>query len=1392
MAIEEQYLSAGQIAYWQSCKTALASDPSSSLYQRKLADCENDLQKTIDKKKATVANTTSSSTELDLIPFPFATGDSNVPVGILDNVKFRVFVMGVEISDYLQDVSWTHDATTEMIGSVGNVTLSVPRDLLTFTDKNLDEGQLVNWVISNDFRVNEKAKRDLYIYKADQNYYDKATLLARWNLAPNSLCIHHGDTIRIFAHIPWTRLDAWLPVFTGYVREPSLSRNTNGVDKITFGCYTLAEKLTKARVLSRFSAVIADPKTIGSAMADSQQYMYGQTGIDVLDINTVFQDSLSGTWNTPLLNTTLQGLIQYLFYGDLGKLNDGPASFAQLISSNASSDVMEESGRVLSGERSQRTLSLISAYQRSIEKLRKVEADPTSSQDNIANARNQVDSLKQQLKDIPGVLNDQGYVVMGGDKTAPGSAANDFRAKRGLGFLTDDLFFNFEFPISGKITYTATETTANEVVDEKTKAEVNAMKVCEKGWPLEIKDPWKHISSDFHNKESFRDHVHQGIDIATGPTKLIAPINGRILEVNLDANKDSGLYVRMLGEDGYAHIFMHLSKIETGLSFGKEVKKNQKLGTTGNTGKVTGTQGGYHLHWEVWKWTASIPDWTKTPPKSMSASGRIDPYKWVNSAKLRQNWIDNSSSADTTGTTGGTASVDSSSIDWEKEVDTFEAWKTCCLTGWGNNLTEEVAKSVADKIDGLTNLNPKDCFAGDRKRVYLTDDEVTAIGKNSGWLGPFSPHGQNISVVVRSPKAGWGINPGFVNGREEGLTLQSVSYQAGVQTKAQILVTLLERIDYYWHITGNGDVVFEFPAYEMLPDHFGEKYKKEYSLSDIIQNDTITEEFQNLKSTYVFIGSMGGLFSPGSAGDASNRFTQVSYKLPTVAARNGIEIEEKFWPFITEVDKLNMFGAIYLRKQIANSHKYTTSSLPPLLYIAPNTPVYLEDIDCYALARSITFTANIPSASFQSSIEFTAVRQRLTPEQLYLKANGANIRDGQKVTTVAVSSFKAGFDINTLKITNNSEAFNANIQNTLFKYGYIIGAGDLLIDYTKLCSQNILSASKFKVLEDKSLRKEVMGVAIFESSADRLTSTPEVDDSGIERPQGTHFSNPVELPTQVKASLNTAINATGLTPEVGKALAAHANVTTGIQPNWFEKLTGFAKDLGKAYEKGVGFLNLTGNVMSQVANTSAAFGAIVTSAQQTVNAGISANGNLSSAIRSMRLGLSSVFGSSVMSPEDAAMNTIKYDPNTKAKTITSPVVGLPQPNAANQNPLPYLALDPRSNTDYSALMGALIAKETINQISTIHGTKTSLQASEINPDILGMSLQFGPKDPAFKKTIKEVDPTDTSETASDSFARKLQQNLYLLGGYSKSDLNYCDFYRQIRKEANKRGMHSLE
>lgn len=84
---------------------------------------------------------------------------------------------------------------------------------------------------------------------------------------------------------------------------------------------------------------------------------------------------------------------------------------------------------------------------------------------------------------------------------------------------------------------------------------------------------------------------HKGVDIVLKDYNIPAVVSGKVVDSGY--NSSMGNYVKIVDENGYTTVYMHMAK--TNVKKGDSVKEGFKIGVMGSTGISTGD----HLHFQV-------------------------------------------------------------------------------------------------------------------------------------------------------------------------------------------------------------------------------------------------------------------------------------------------------------------------------------------------------------------------------------------------------------------------------------------------------------------------------------------------------------------------------------------------------------------------------------------------------------------------------------------------------------------------------------------------------------------------------------------------------------------------------------------------------------------------
>jgi hypothetical protein len=1417
-----------------------STDPD-AVFQQKLFQAQANVKIKIAKAKGITPTKTGtpSSVNRDLIPFMFAQSDApgivqnhpNIAAGVQSNIQFRIFIMGVEVSDYISSLEWSTNASSEVVGAMAAVTLSCRRNTFTLTQDNLQPlvaGE-VNWVISDDSQYSEEAKRDLYNYKQGLNFFEATTAIPRWNLAPNTCIIHSGDTIRIFSQIPWTKTDAWLPVFNGYVEDVTLTRTLQGIDTISFQCNTLVHKLTFARVFSEFPAAVADVSGPTSHGLSTNEII-GKTNVPLIDANTLIADSFMGLFSSTLLNTTLEGMIRFVFFGDISQINTHEPSNIETVDAA-----------------NQAVLAQYLALQNQLVSLQ-YKAQVLNSPNAV-----QIASVQAQLATLasnPAVLEAKG--INPKDKTIS-QLQTELSNLQTSQSTTQNLINNLNNSITADNAAVAAAPTAYTMsAQDITMAIANEPRTGVKISPTSA------LAKAQANLAADTDALAKAKTSLADITSQINAKNAAIVQATAAAQLASGKPIQEKDKRGVGFLSMDNFIIQNFPATGSIITTTTTVPTTTSpTSTATTTSysdGGVTAATTIGVFNAGNDVGVSTPRTPLESlrlrvssaqvtlnnaqraynttalvrSGvYLQPLEETlkaakaNLATLQQQLDIASSQSNDAGASGVagvtnpttvvTKTVDTSTVDWDMEIGYLEDAKKSMLTGFCSGVPDLNVRT--DVID-YTEFSVKACRdLASARTTYLNSTEVTIIGKNSGWLGQYSPHGECVSVYMRRPAIGWGHN----NGLADEWRVVGPSWQLNDQSKAQMITELLKKLDYYWWVTGNGDIIFEFPLYEFLPHHFGE-FVNEYSISGLYSTDTIRENFTDLASTYMFRGSVIGAYE-NSAGNVGMSYMRSKvFKIPSVMVRKGVEVHQEFWPYITSPVSLEILGSLFIRKHLANCYTYDMGPLPPLLYMTPNTPVYLNDIDAFALADKTSFHYTAKPISFRSNIEFTSIRMKLTDEQYYLKfVLASQIAADQKKLTTGVATPGQTRDSTLINVTasqmasamaaikeanySSSTPLNANARgNTAFvgnlssstnmqqlivtlrsRYGWIIGS-DLMINYDQAFAANYLNLKANEV--PAAARNDDGGgtndsyksgnIFTFSSDPNRLISTPDIpDENGTTAvPAGGISTASAPNPDQ-KAAIKAAIGQAGNNAGVGQAVATHGNVVSGFQNMWNSFINS-----AKNTTFGAGFLDIpmkfladTGKSISSVVAISNQMGFLTNSAYAAAGS-ISATGNAVSTL---------------ISPTSTTPAAISATPAT-VNVLSG--VG-PRPSSG---PIEGVSLtDPRYNPGVSAVMAMVIIEDMITRLNSVRGLPPkTIQSNDINPDLCAFTLRLGSTDYALHQTMAQMDILNQDSSYGDQIARRLQNNMYNLGGYAQKHLDYIDSYTSVKAQAANTGLHNMQ
>jgi len=216
------------------------------------------------------------------------------------------------------------------------------------------------------------------------------------------------------------------------------------------------------------------------------------------------------------------------------------------------------------------------------------------------------------------------------------------------------------------------------------------------------------------------------------------------------------------------------------------------------------------------------------------------------------------------------------------------------------------------------------------KPTPLTYKEVSAIGAGTYPDGPNAPDKQQVHFLI--PKGGTNaeslVRTEFAQGIE----------QIDWENRYFIIKNLCSVIDYQFWITGNGDIVFEFPMYDSTPDNFGKSYKKFLTVDNFIISDDISDEEGDIPTVMEVSGQGTYANTDHTTSLPPAIQPKVVVVSPALASRVGVNVETAQTLF-TQIKSLEKIALIEYTKRLSESSKMSIEyAWRPFIF--PNKPVF--------------------------------------------------------------------------------------------------------------------------------------------------------------------------------------------------------------------------------------------------------------------------------------------------------------------------------------------------------------------------------------------------------------------------------------------------------------------
>ena len=262
------------------------------------------------------------------------------------------------------------------------------------------------------------------------------------------------------------------------------------------------------------------------------------------------------------------------------------------------------------------------------------------------------------------------------------------------------------------------------------------------------------------------------------------------------------------------------------------------------------------------------------------------------------------------------------------------------------------------------------CFFGRRDTGEiraLTYAEVVDIGENSMPNGTHAP--DRVKFHMMLPKGGTKTSSLVVTQYSEYVE------QRDWDNRWNIILSFSTTIDYQVWVTPCGDIVFEFPMYELAPKDFG--YDKLLTVDDYIISSDVADETGDILTVLNVTGSVVSNIAntdvPASEINSSN-IPKIIIKNDNLAFRFGVKVEEYQVPSVVNKRSLTLLGHVEFFRRLGHSSKMSMKfSYRP--WLLPNKPLYNKEDERMGLCYSVTNRLNLFS-DLSTDVVLTYIRKK--------------------------------------------------------------------------------------------------------------------------------------------------------------------------------------------------------------------------------------------------------------------------------------------------------------------------------------------------------------------------------------------------------------------------------
>jgi len=283
-----------------------------------------------------------------------------------------------------------------------------------------------------------------------------------------------------------------------------------------------------------------------------------------------------------------------------------------------------------------------------------------------------------------------------------------------------------------------------------------------------------------------------------------------------------------------------------------------------------------------------------------------------------------------------------------------------------DNADDDVNRAILEEwhtlvINGPSDLNDTKSIAN---KTFLNSTWVDKIGRGTTSDGPYSPFSSYVHFLL--PREGTAAR-----------TLTQIQFDAGTDqrdwvTRYEVISDFCARLDYEFTVAPNGDIVFEFPMYDFLPEDFGD-WKPAFEADYHLITGGVADESGDIVTAVVVTGGPPVADIDAYSGAPQGLVPRGVIQCSLMASRVGLTIENVSLPFVRSSDRLRSLGFVEFQKRLANANNFDMDfGFRP--FITPNRPVLNKVERRMGLTSSVVNTMQVfDICSTAASVRF--VRQ---------------------------------------------------------------------------------------------------------------------------------------------------------------------------------------------------------------------------------------------------------------------------------------------------------------------------------------------------------------------------------------------------------------------------------